>query len=52
MIPKDYYVLKAESNYDRMKRNRKRLKLVVDTIVCIMLITFAVASAYVMVTTR
>jgi len=28
--PRDYYVLTEESNYDRMKRNRRRRVIVVD----------------------
>lgn len=48
--PKDYYVLKAESNYDRIKRRRKCIKLIINIVLWVAIIGFIAASIAVIAT--
>lgn len=47
--PRDYYVLKAESNYDRMKRNRRRRVVMVD-ITCYVIALLSVIGTVIVLT--
>lgn len=48
--PKDYYVLKTESNYDRMKHRNKRIKLILNTILWITIIGFIAGNIIIIAT--